>query len=66
MSTIGHNNPPSDIKDMEEDGLEFVGNVYSMSRDAHEHPIVGAGQPVPPADESKPAWSRFEAFTTCL
>lgn len=41
--------------------------VYrAVARTALDHPIVGAGQPVAPADKSRPAWSKFEAWNDFL
>ena len=39
------------------------GNTYNVHRQTHEHWLVGAGQPVDPADPSRGAYSRFEAWT---
>jgi hypothetical protein len=43
-----------------------VGNWIAMCRDVRQHPLVGAGKPVKPADKSRPAWSRFEAWFDVL
>jgi hypothetical protein len=60
MSTkFGHNNPPRDWE------INPAG-WYAVSRDLHEHPIVGAGQPVKPADPSRGAYSRMEAWEDLL
>jgi hypothetical protein len=43
-----------------------AGNWVAISRDLRDHPLVGAGQPVRPADERKGAWSRMEAWLDLL
>lgn len=55
MAEIGHN---SDVAS--------PGNWIALSRDVREHPIVGAGQPVKPADVGRGAWSRMEAWFDML
>lgn len=42
------------------------GNWIALSREVREHPIVGAGQPVKPADDRRGAWSRMEAWFDLL
>ena len=42
------------------------GNWIALSRNVREHPIVGAGQPVDPADTRRGAWSRMEAWFDLL
>ena len=39
-------------------GLRWI----SLSVDARFHPLIGCGRSVRPADETKDAWSRFEAW----
>lgn len=46
--------------------LANPGNWIALSRDVREHPIVGAGQPVSPADPGRGAWSRMEAWFDLL
>ena len=47
MSELGHNS-----------GMRWI----ALSVDARFHPIIGCGRTVKPADPSKDAWSRFEAW----
>jgi hypothetical protein len=42
------------------------GNWIALSRGVREHPIVGAGQPVKPADLARGSWSRMEAWFDLL
>lgn len=42
------------------------GNWIALSRDVREHPVVGAGQPVKPANPARGAWSRMEAWFDLL
>lgn len=39
-----------------------AGNWIAVSRDMRDHPIVGMGQNVPPADPSRGSYSRYEAW----
>jgi hypothetical protein len=55
MGEIGHNFDAAN-----------PGNWIALSRDVREHPIVGAGQPVDPADKERGAWSRMEAWFDLL
>ena len=38
------------------------GNWIAISRDMRDHPVVGFGRPVPPADPKRGAYSRAEAW----
>lgn len=62
MAGIGHNRPPP------EDELELVrpGDWIALSRKVREHPIVGLGNPVKPADPKHGSHSRFEAWFDLL
>lgn len=42
------------------------GNWFALSRDVREHPLVGAGQPVAPANKDRAAWSKMEAWIDLL
>ena len=42
------------------------GNWIAVSRDLRDHPLVGAGKPVKPADCRRQAWSRMEAWIDLL
>jgi hypothetical protein len=53
---IGHNNPPRAEWESNPAGWVVV------SRELRNHPIVGAGRPVPPADPRRGADSRMEAW----
>ena len=58
---IGHNGGP------ELDGFSVAAVSSSrrwvaISTDQRFHPLVGCGQPVKPADSSRGAWSRYEAW----
>lgn len=55
-----HNSPPDD------DPETKPGDWIALSRKVREHPIVGCGQPVKPADPWKGAHSRFEAWFDLL
>lgn len=39
-----------------------AGNWIAVSRDMRDHPIVGMGQPVRPADPKRGAYSKYEAW----
>lgn len=56
-----HNGPPGEDYDDANPG-----NWIALSRRVREHPIVGCGQPVKPADPWKGAHSRFEAWFDLL
>lgn len=49
--SIGHNGT-----------VESAGNWIAVSRDIRDHPIVGFGQPVKPADPKRGSYSRTEAW----
>jgi hypothetical protein len=42
------------------------GNWIAVSRDMRDHPIVGMGQPVAPADPTRGSYSRYEAWQDLL
>lgn len=41
---------------------QVAGNWIAVSRDMRDHPVVGMGQPVPPADPARGSYSRYEAW----
>ncbi len=53
MSSNTHNGGP----------LINDGGWYAVSRDMLDHPFVGAGHPVSPADPNRGAYSRYEAMS---
>ncbi len=42
------------------------GNWIAVSRDMRDHPVVGMGQPVQPADPTRGSYSRYEAWQDLL
>ena len=42
------------------------GNWIAVSRDMRDHPVVGMGQPVAPADPTRGSYSRYEAWQDLL
>jgi hypothetical protein len=60
MHEIGHNGGPAIDDDKQSSGW------VKIYRDIREHPVVGFGQPVKPADPSRGAYSRGEAFQDLL
>ncbi len=54
MAGIGHNSG------------RMNGNWIAVSRDMRDHPIVGMGQPVQPADPERGSYSRYEAWQDLL
>ena len=61
VPSIGHNSPPEF-----DEGEVRPGDWIALSRRVREHPVVGCGQPVKPADPWRGAWSRFEAWFDLL
>jgi DNA-binding Lrp family transcriptional regulator len=59
MMAIGHNNgPPVDWRD--------YGGFIVEARDSRDHPIVGYGRPVKPADDARGSYSYNEAWRDLL
>jgi hypothetical protein len=57
---IGHNKPPHAEWEANPSGW------IAISRELLDHPIVGAGKPVTPADQRRGAYSRMEAWVDLL
>jgi len=57
---IGHNGGPAIDDD------KVASGWIKLYRDIREHPVVGFGQPVKPADASRGSYSRGEAFQDLL
>lgn len=65
---FGHNSGESyrEATDFSDIDFSNPGNWIALSRDVLSHPVVGAGQPVRPADSKRGAYSRMEAWIDLL
>lgn len=52
--------------DMRGHNSRVAGNWIAISREMRDHPIVGMGQPVAPADPKRGSYSRYEAWQDLL
>lgn len=63
MTTPGHNSAAygQEMGFGHNSGIK-LGNWIAVSRDMRDHPVVGMGQPVRPADPKRGAYSKYEAW----
>lgn len=55
-----------EIREDTDQKIRNAGNWIAVSRDMRDHPVVGMGQPVPPADPGRGSFSRYEAWQDLL
>jgi len=65
---MGHNSAAfgEELREDTDEKIKQAGNWIAVSRDMRDHPVVGMGQPVSPADPDRGSYSRYEAWQDLL